>query len=106
MRTSWDVLHEYPEDTLFCSGAMVLDNVLVLQVMMQLDLLLQGLVLSGEENTSGEEKEEDVCFAINVALSNLITPQGANERLHIIVGPDKPTDIQSEHICHGNLPQE
>lgn len=52
MRTSWDVLHEYLEDTIFCSGAMVLDNVLVLQVMMKLDLLLQGLVLSGEEKES------------------------------------------------------
>ena len=56
MRTSWDVLHEYLEDTIFCSGAMVLDNVLVLQVMMKLDLLLQGLVLSGEEKQGEEER--------------------------------------------------
>lgn len=56
MRTSWDVLHEDLEDTVLCSGAMVLDNVLVLQVVMKLNLLLQGLVLSGEEKESTEER--------------------------------------------------
>ena len=67
MRTSWDVLHEDFEHTVLCSGAMVLDNVLVLQVMMKLNLLLQGLVLSGEEEEEGRRKRRGggrggICF--------------------------------------------
>ena len=47
--TSRDILHEYLEDALLAGGAVVLDNVLVLEMLVQLDFLLQGLELTGDQ---------------------------------------------------------
>ena len=82
MRTSWDVLHEDLEHTVLCSGAMVLDNVFVLQVMMKLNLLLQGLVLTGEEEEEGRRKRRGMLCHLPSSFKPHYTSRGKLKAPH------------------------